>query len=161
MHIPRQPDAREVDRVPCRTVVASPTPVAASALRVRRDHLVAELRTVTYWQRLVQARTDLAVAGLLYTAPVPAFATRAAVTAPGVAGPWHRLDAPAPAGMDLAALLYQVGPLDGGPEGTGRHLEQLRSTSLQLLARHHDLSEQLDAVNAALHEELLQAAAVG
>lgn len=152
MHIPRQTDGHEVDRLPWRTghgtdVCAT---VGVTALRTRRDRLVGELRNVSYWQRLVQARTDLVVAGLLYTAPVPTMRV-----APPPPSQCHDVDAAVPEGMDLARLLCEVGPLDLGRSGPGHHLEQLRRTALELSGRHQELAEELDAVNLALHDLLL------
>jgi hypothetical protein len=134
MHIPRQSDGS----------TARPTVRAAGAaeLRARRRHLVGQLRSVGYWLRLVQARTDLSVAGLLYTAPVPA-----AVPA---RRPW---DAAGPVGTDDgdADLSGLAAPPEGVDvqrllgaacqESPGAHLERLREVTLVLVRRSRALQE--------------------
>lgn len=143
MRIPRQPDG--------------PAPAGADDLRARRSHLVDRLRTLAYWQRLVQARVDLVVAGLLYRAPAaPSTAWTAPVAAsgptsgdPGVEY-LHALSAP-PEGLDVTLLIGCTPQEDGGP---GAYLEQLRRTSLLLLGRRRQLEDELDAVTLALHDRL-------
>jgi hypothetical protein len=114
---------------------------------------VGQLRSVGYWLRLVQARTDLSVAGLLYTAPVPA-----AVPA---RRPW---DAAGPAGTDGADLTDLASPPEGVDvqrllgaacqDSPGAHLERLREVTLVLVRRSRTLQEELDVVTMALHERL-------
>lgn len=146
MHIPRQPDAARV--------VHPGRGMGSYALRARRQHLVRELRTVIYWQRLVQARTDLVVAGLLYSAAVPAErhptppATGPAV--PDDDGDLHALACP-PEGLDLTRLIGGLGLLGDGP---GAHLDRLRRATVTLTARRRSLQDDLDAVTLALHERL-------
>ena len=147
MHIPRQSDGS----------TARPTVRAAGAaeLRARRRHLVGQLRSVGYWLRLVQARTDLSVAGLLYTAPVPAAvparrpwdAAGPVVTDDGDAD-LSGLAAP-PEGVDVQRLLGAA-----CQESPGAHLERLREVTLVLVRRSRALQEELDVVTMALHERL-------
>lgn len=147
MHIPRQ--------------YAPAQQVLSPDVQRHRERLADELRRTVYWSRLVQARLDLLVAGLLYAAPSP---TQAAVADMHRADPLRHLhplrhldstcgqlsDGPslsmsAPMGMDLSYLL-DGGPLgsDGEAEGrgapgvptdTGDRLDRLRATS-RLLAQH-------------------------
>ena len=141
MQIPRQSDGR-------RAPGAVPAD-AAAGLRTRRRHLVEQLRSVGYWQRLVQARTDLLVAGLLYAAPVPA------AVPPGGGHPCGEGDgdlaglASPPEGVDVAGLL--AGTCAAGP---GAHLDRLREVSLVLVRRSRALQEELDTVTSALHAQL-------
>lgn len=142
MHIPRQSDGP-----PARTPVRAE---GADELRARRRHLVGQLRSVGYWQRLVQARTDLSVAGLLYSAPAPApvpAPVRAEVPSAEDAGP-DGLQTP-PEGVDIGRLL-------GGAcaDGPGADLDRLREVTLVLVRRSRALQEELDVVTTALHDRL-------
>ena len=128
-------------------------PDDAAGLRARRRHLVAQLRAVGYWQRLVQARTDLAVAGLLYCAPVPG-----AAVGPGWVGTpsgdeadpadLSGLDTP-PDGLDVRRLLGE--PVAGGP---GAQLDRLRQVAIGLACRSLTVREELDVITTALHAQL-------
>ncbi len=141
MQIPRQSDGS-------RTHGAGPAD-AAAGLRTRRRHLVEQLRSVGYWQRLVQARTDLLVAGLLYAAPVPS------AVLPGAGHPGRPGDgdlaglSSPPEGVDVAGLLAGT-----CAEGPGAHLDRLREVSLVLVRRSRALQEELDVVTTALHAQL-------
>ena len=116
-----------------------------------------QLRGVGYWQRLVQARTDLQVAGLLYAAPVPTSAAAITTSAPRPQGPWApgthgeedltTLTAP-PAGLDVMGLL------GAGTRDPGAQLDRLREVALVLVRRSMSLQEELDTVTSALHETL-------
>ena len=187
MHIPTQPDGPREPRADRRTghedavapvtpVVPGPAPTGTEGLRARRQHLVGQLRTVTYWQRLAQARVDLVVAGLLYGAPAPTTTrwtapagprTAAALGAlvaglPGLRGPGpveatdatpaddlHALAAP-PEGLDVSLL---IGPGSDGA-GPGARLDRLRRSSALLAGRRRVLEEELDAVTQVLHDRL-------
>ncbi|WP_380169457.1 hypothetical protein [Jannaschia sp. R86511] len=173
MHIPRQPDgSREhhADRRDGRAAAgrpgSGPAATGTEGLRTRRRDLVTQQRAVGYWQRLVQARVDLVVAGLLYGAPVPAASAlaaglgvpltrdRARDTDPGpCAGPdladLHALAEP-PEGLDVSALLGR----HRADEGPGAQLQRLRQAALLLAGRRHALDEELDAVTLALHDRL-------
>ncbi|MGJ7439798.1 hypothetical protein [Aquipuribacter sp. MA13-6] len=170
MHIPRQTDGSR-ERAARRTghegsgatAVPGPAALGADGLRARLERLVAQQRAVTYWQRLVQARTDLVVAGLLYGTPVPAARTLAATTLGGAdqarpATPpcaqdpddLHALATP-PDGLDVAGLLGVVS-LDG--DGPGGHLDRLRVAAGLLAHRRCVLEAELDAVTLALQDRL-------
>lgn len=171
MHIPRQTDGSH-ERAARRTgpegsggtAVPGPAALGADGLRARREHLLVQRRAVTYWQRLVQARTDLVVAGLLYGTPVPFARTLAAATltgptdaapTPSSAGPddaddLHALAAP-PDGLDVSGLLGVVS-LDG--DGPGCHLERLRLAAGLLAHRRCLLDTELDAIGLALQDLL-------
>lgn len=145
MRIPRQSDtssARTAERA-----------AGAAVLRAHRRHLTGQLRSVGYWQRLVQARTDLSVAGLLYGAPVPTGGSTPAHAGgpPRTGEDDHDLSGllVPPEGVDVGRLLQAV-----GPEGTGAHLERLRGVALVLAGRRRALQTDLDVVTAALHEQL-------
>ncbi len=145
MHIPRQPDAARV--------VHPGRGIGSDALRVRRQHLVGQLRTVVYWQRLVRARTDLVVAGLLYAAPAPTDRLLAPPATGAVVdddGDLHDLVSP-PEGLDTTRLLGGLGLAGDGP---GAHLDRLRQATVTLTARRRSLQDDLDAVTLALHERL-------
>lgn len=143
MHIPRQTDGSGAG--------AAVRTDDAAQLRARRRRLVGQLRAVGYWQRLVQARTDLSVAGLLYAAPVPAAlpSTGWSVTTVGDDADLSGLSAP-PDGVDVARLLAGA-----CAEGPGLHLDRLREVSGLLVRRSRVLQEELDLVTTALHGRLV------
>jgi len=122
----------------------------AAGLRARRHHLVEQLRAVGYWQRLVQARTDLLVAGLLYSSPVPTSLARSGWPA-GTVGDDADLNglATPPEGLDVRCLLAGV-----AAEGPGAQLDRLREVTSELVHRSRALLEELDVVTTALHEQL-------
>ncbi|WP_336921435.1 hypothetical protein [Aquipuribacter sp. SD81] len=150
MRIPRQPSADDRTRLAAGPVPATGADGAApggSLLQDRLAGLVDELRAVGYWQRLVQARTDLVVAGLLYGSPVPT-----------QAGP-HRLDPRVDdepsllaAGMDLERLLADLAPLCSAGAGPGEHLERLRGSATRLAARRRHLLSEVEALELALQD---------
>ena len=144
MRIPRQSDGSGAR-------VENPDDVAG--LRARRRHLIAQLRAVGYWQRLVQARTDLSVAGLLYCAPVPG-----GVVGPGWVGTPFGDEADTadvsglgtpPEGLDVPRLLGE--PV---PDGPGAQLDRLRQVAIGLACRNRTVREELDVVTTALHAQL-------
>ena len=151
MRIPRQVDGSRT------------TTQGADGLRARRQHLVGQLRAVAYWQRLVQARTDLLVAGLLYAAPVPVVTPREGLVehdehhAHDVPedhvrpADLNQLAAP-PEGLDLELLVG--GAPHGLGAGAGVHLDRLRSVAAVLSAHRRGLDDELDAVTLALHDRL-------
>lgn len=151
MRIPRQVDGSRT------------TTQGIDGLRARRQHLVGQLRTVAYWQRLVQARTDLLVAGLLYGAPVPVVDPPEGLVEHDEhhvhdvpedhvrPADLHQL-APPPEGLDVDLLVG--GPQRGLGGGTGAHLDRLRSVAAMLTAHRRGLDDELDAVTLALHDRL-------
>lgn len=156
MHIPTQPDG---SRAP-----DAAAPAGVDGLRARRRRLVGQLRAVAYWQRLVQARTDLVVAGLLYSA-TPVLGSRSLPVPARPVGPvgpaaWpaagaddlHLLAHP-PAGVDVARLLHGLAS-PGGDGGPGAHLDRLREATTLLAGRRRSLEDELDAVTLALHDRL-------
>lgn len=191
MHIPRQADgprAALTDGGPVGTVVAPPARV--DVLRTRRRHLVHQLRAVVYWQRLVQARTDLLVAGLLYTSPAPGLGDPSVDGGDPLVGlvwdlapvaPVPPADIPpvgpasgsgedpsdlhalgqAPDGMELDRLLDGIAAPGEGPGGTGEHLARLRATATLLAEHRGEVQDELDLVTLALHEQLAADGAEG
>jgi hypothetical protein len=158
MHIPRQPSAD--DRAgpvaptwdgPARAVLPVAATPGAQVLRGRLEELVTELRALGYWQRLVQARTDLVVAGLLYGAPVPTTTERLAAGA-------EAHDAAAPEGVDVDRLLADLAPLGCSEAGPGEHLERLRRTTVRLAERRRHLLEEVAATELALQDAAVLAA---
>jgi hypothetical protein len=150
MRIPRQVDG------------ARTTPQGVDGLRASRQQLIGQLRAVAYWQRLVQARTDLVVAGLLYSAPVPvpgppvALAEHWARTGPAAEDPTRAAElrwlAEPPEDLEVGLL---VGGLDRGlGDGAGEHLDRLRRVASGLAAHRRGLDDELDAVTLALHDRL-------
>ncbi|MFC3689600.1 hypothetical protein [Aquipuribacter hungaricus] len=154
MQIPRQADRSRAPRAERLD--------GAAELRARRRHLVEQLRGVGYWQRLVQARTDLQVAGLLYACPVPAAvrpappSPAAAAWSPSTLGDDDGLTAlvPPPAGLDVLGLV------GGVPTDPGAQLGRLRDVALVLVRRSRALQQELDSVTAALHACLARDGAV-
>lgn len=142
MHIPRQSDRSRAPR--------GESLDGAAELPARRRHLIDQLRTVGYWQRLVRARTDLSVARLLYCAPVPTAVGYGSWFA-GTIGDDADLAALAtpPEGLDVEQLLGGA-----GPEGPGAQLDRLREVASVLVRRSHALQEELDVVTLALHASL-------
>ena len=169
MHIPRQPDGARG--------------AGADGLRGRRQALVRQVRTVAYWQRLVQARTDLVVAGLLYNAPpvpggrtlpvtlgapTPATGVHTATVLTPAGSAWAG-SAPGGAGRTTPAdgddLHHLAEPPEGldvarllscaeDADGPGARLERLRDAADLLARRRRRLDEELDAVTLALHDRL-------
>ena len=142
MRIPRQSDRSRATR--------AEHPDDAAGLRARRHHLVEQLRAVGYWQRLVQARTDLLVAGLLYSAPVPTALARSDRPAGTVADEADLAGlANPPEGLDVRCLLAGA-----AADGPGAQLDRLRAVTSELVRRSRALLEELDVVTTALHEQL-------
>lgn len=143
MHIPRQTDGSGGAGAVRADDLAE--------LRARRRRLVGQLRAVGYWQRLVQARTDLSVAGLLYAAPVPTAlpATGWSAGTDGDDTDLSGLSAP-PDGLDVARLLA-----GSSADGPGLHLDRLREVSGLLVRHSRALQEELDLITTALHGRLL------
>lgn len=187
MHIPRQPDAFRMVHAGRLTgsagagtpAVRGPATLGSEGLRARRQHLIGQRRSVAYWQRLVQARTDLLVAGLLYCAPVPS--ARDLPGAPLSPEPWaargpelqpgsddlpdgrddlHALASP-PDGLDVVRLLGAPGGPGGALDGPGAHLDRLRSAAATLASHRRGLDYELDAVTLALHRSLAEDGADG
>lgn len=144
MRIPRQATPGDRSAVP-----GSPGTGGSGvdALQARLEGLVGDVRTVEYWQRLVQARTDLVVAGLLYGAPVPTTAER-------LVGGAASHDATPPEGevVGLDRVLADLAPLECSEDGPGAHLERLRRTAARLSERRHHLVAEVDAVSLALRD---------
>ena len=142
MRIPRQSDRSRATR--------AEHPDDAAGLRARRHALVEQLRAVGYRQRLVQARTDLLVAGLLYCAPVPTAPSRSGWPA-GTVGDETDLDGPAthPEGLDIVCLLGSA-----AADGPGAQLDRLRQVTSELVRGSRALREELDVVTTALHQRL-------
>lgn len=140
MRIPRQADGGRA------------TTSGVDGLRARRQDLISRLRTVAYWQRLAQGRTDLLVAGLLYGAPVPLVRRPLSVVAGSAAAEPVDDARPAlpPEGLDVDLLL-------GGSAtrcDPGSHLDRLRGAALLLTGHRIALEDELDAVTLALHDLL-------
>lgn len=156
MHIPSQADrsgAAHAGATPAGEGAAAPV----EELRARRLHLVQQLRSVGYWQRLVRARTDLLVAGLLYGAPVPGAPT----WVPPAAGGPDLHDLPGlddlsepPEGLDLGHLLEAPGGSGRVQAEEGERLDRLRAAATVLAGRSRGLQEELDEVTVALHHRL-------
>ena len=158
MHIPRQYGPAE----------GALTPEAQR----HREHLEHELRRTAYWRRLVQARLDLVVAGLLYAAPAPSPAATAGMVRSDPLRPARRagdeaadevsaLSFEAPLGLDVSYLL-DGGSADRGPDwrsgatppDTGTRLDRLRQVLRLLTDAERALVAELHAVTPALREEV-------
>lgn len=155
MHIPRQ-------YAPAQRAL---TPDAQQH-REHLEHLEHELRRTAYWRRLVQARLDLVVAGLLYAAPAPTPAAtegmvrtdplRPARAAGDGTGPTDGapLSFAAPLGLDVSYLL-DGGGRDGDGRGTpatdtGTRLDRLRQVSRLLTDHERTLLAELHALAPVL-----------
>lgn len=168
MHIPQQ--------------YAPTSRVPTSAAQRHREHLEHELRRTVYWRRLVQARLDLVVAGLLYAAPSPTQVATADMVRTDPLRPTHDPDdddrtgaAPlsfeAPVGLDLSYLLDgscrdrdgdgRGRCASGTPSDPGARLDRLREVSRLLADHERSVVAELHAVAPVLQERSVTRHPVG